>query len=37
MITIRNFNKFKERNFQSDIACAPFQVCEVFDDPTDVY
>ena len=36
-ITIRNFNKFSERNFQSDIALAPFQVCEVFDDPTDVY
>ena len=34
---IRNFNKFSERNFQSDIARAPFQVCEVFDDPTDVY
>ena len=37
IITIRNFNKFSERNFQSDIARAPFQVCEVFDDPTDVY
>ena len=37
IITIRNFNKFNERNFQSDIARAPFQVCEVFDDPTDVY
>ena len=33
IITIRNFNKFNERNFQSDIARAPFQVCEVFDDP----
>ena len=37
IIAIRNFNKFSERNFQSDIARAPFQVCEVFDDPTDVY
>ena len=37
IINIRNFNKFNERNFQSDIARAPFQVCEVFDDPTDVY
>ena len=37
MITIRNFNKFNEGNFQSDIAHMPFQVCEVFDDPTDVY
>lgn len=37
IITIRNLNKFSERNFQSDIARAPFQVCEDFDDPTDVY
>ena len=37
IITIRNFNKFSERNFQNDIARAPFQVCEVFDNPTDVY
>ena len=37
IITIRNFNKFNERNFQSDIARAPFQVCEVFGDPTDVH
>ena len=37
IITIRNFNKFNERNFQNDIARTPFQVCEVFDDPTDVY
>ena len=37
IITIRNFNKFNERNFQSDTAHAPFQVCEVFDDPSDVY
>ena len=37
IITIRNFNKFSERNFQSDIDRAPYQVCEVFDDPTDVY
>ena len=37
IITIKNFNKFNERNFQGDIARAPFQVCEVFDDPTDVY
>ena len=37
IITIRNFNKFNERNLRSDIACAPFQVCEVFYDPTDVY
>ena len=37
IITIRNFNEFSERYFQSDIARAPFQVCEVFDDPTDVY
>ena len=33
IITMRDFNKFSERNFQSDIARAPFQVCEVFDDP----
>ena len=37
IITIRNFNKFNEWNFQSDNACAPFQDCEVFDDPTGVY
>ena len=37
IITIRNFNKFSERNFQNDIARAPFQVCEVFNDPNDVY
>ena len=37
IITVRNFNKFSERNFQSDIERAPFQVCEVFDDSTDVY
>ena len=37
IIAIRNFNKFSESNFQSDIARAPFQVCEGFDDPTDVY
>ena len=37
MITIRNFNKFNEGNFQSDTAHTPFQVCEGFDDPTDVY
>ena len=37
IIAIRNFNKFNERKFQSDIARAPFQVCEVFYDPTDVY
>ena len=37
MITIRNFIKFSERNFQSDITRAPFQPCEVFDEPADVY
>ena len=37
IIAIRNFIKFSKRYFQSDIARAPFQVCEVFDDPTDVY
>ena len=37
IITIRNFNKFNEGNFQSDIAHTPFQVCKVFDDPTGVY
>lgn len=37
IITIRNYNKFNETEFQSDIACAPFHFCEVFDDPTDAY
>ena len=37
IITIRNFNKFDERKFQSEIACTPFHLCEVFDDPSDVY
>ena len=37
IIAIRNFIKFSKRYFQSGIARAPFQVCEVFDDPTDVY
>ena len=37
IIAIRNFIKFSKRYFQSDIARAPFQVCEVFDDPTDVH
>ena len=37
IIIIRNFNKFSEKNFQIDFARVPFQVCEDFDDPTDVY
>ena len=36
-ITIGKFSKFNERNVQSDIPRAPFQDCEVFDDPTDDY
>ena len=34
IITCSNFNKFNERNFQSDFAHTPFQV---LDDPSDVY
>ena len=37
IITIRNFNKFDEWKFQSEIARTLFHVCEVFDDPSDVY
>ena len=37
IITCSNFNKFNERNFQSDFAHRPFQVCKVLDDPSDVY
>ena len=37
IITCSNFNKFNERNFQSDFAHTPFQVCKVLDDPSDVY
>ena len=37
IITIRNYNKSDEREFQTDIARAPFQVCEVFEDPSDAY
>ena len=37
IITLSNFNKFNERNFQSDIAHMPFQVCKVLDDPSDIY
>lgn len=37
IITIRNYNKFDEREFQNDIDRAPFQVCEVFENPSDAY
>lgn len=37
IITIRNYNKFDEREFQTDIDRAPFQVCEVFENPSDAY
>ena len=37
IITIRNYRKFDEREFQTDIDRAPFQVFEVFEDPADAY
>ena len=37
IIACSNFNKFNERNFQSDFAHTPLQVCKVLDDPSDVY
>ena len=37
IITIRNYRKFDEREFQTDINRAPFQVFEVFEDPADAY
>lgn len=37
IITIRNYRKFDEREFQTDIDRAPFQVFEVYEDPADAY
>lgn len=37
IVTTRNYKTFNEKIFRKDIQIAPFQVCEVFDDPDDSY